>query len=364
MAHDFKKTAEKRVVLLASEEGAHRKADMEALSKVLDADEMNVETVLADARPPTEWTASAASVPFFPGRRVVVVRNVLRVNPAELWTEKPKSADHPFVKELNALPESACLVLVADSETGDEDKQNRLETVLKRWADVVQAGGGAVLATTTNLKDVAESLRTKAKEAGKHITPNTANLLVEMTGGSLTIAHDELEKLIHYVGTREAIQDSDVRAVVAPEQEYNVYQLVDAIVAGDSGTALKQLRTLVTRNDRIENQAFSRIFPTVARQFRLVWQARLCLDADCRASDPTPAVLEQMPAKPRLSEERDWVQQRAVRSARKLSLRQIRNVFSELVEADAKIKGLEPSYSTNEAVEEMVLRMAAACRGR
>jgi DNA polymerase III delta subunit len=170
--------------------------------------------------------------------------------------------------------------------------------------------------------------------------------------------------VIAYVGDNENIHDADVRASVAPEQDYNVYQLVDAVVAGDSGGALRQLRTLTSRNDKIEGQAFSRVFPTLAKQFRLIWQARLCLDANCRPSDPTPGVLAMMPSKPRLSDEKDWVQKRAMGSARRLSLGQVRQVFAELGDADAKIKGLEPSYSTQESVEEMVLKMAAVCRSR
>jgi DNA polymerase-3 subunit delta len=286
------------------------------------------------------------------------------VNPVELWDVKPKSEDHPYVRELAALPKTALLVLVADDETGDDERQSRLQTVLKRWTDIVAEAGGHVAADQSSPEKVMAQVRTAAKAMGKHLTPSSASLLVEMTGGSATLALGELTKVVAYTGEREAIQDSDVRAVVVAEQDYNVYQLVDAIVAGDAGTALRQLRTLVTRKDKIEGQAFARIFPTIARQFRLIWQARLCLDADCRASNPSATVLAMLPSKPRIHEEREWQQKRAVQAARRLSLAQIRRVFSELTTADARIKGMEASYSTNEAVEEMVLRLATVCRSR
>jgi DNA polymerase-3 subunit delta len=361
---DVAKAISAKTVLLAGAEDALRRDDLLEIYKKLGirSDDIEIETVLADTRPPTEWTASASSAPFFGERRIVLVRNVLRTNPADLWEEKTKSKDHPFAREIAALPETAMLILVADDEAGDDEKQSRLQTVLKRWAEVVSAGGGIVVESKTNPAEIASQLRKVAKENGKHLTPSTATLLSEMTGGSLTLALNELSKVICYTGRADAIQDADVRAVVAPEQDYNVYQLVDAIVAGDSGAALKQLRTLSSRNDKIEGQAFSRIFPTVARQFRVIWQARLCIDADCRVSDPTAAVLNMLPSKPRINEEREWGQQRALRAARRLSLRQIRRVFGELAEADAKIKGLSPAFSTNETVEEMVLRMAAVCR--
>ena len=364
MGFDAKKAVKARTVLLAGAEDALRRSDLEALFQHVKPDEMDVETMLADVRRPLEWTAAASSVPFLGEKRVVLVRNVLRVNPAEEWDEKPKSKDHPFVRELAALPETALLVLVADDEMGDEDKQSRLETVLKRWSEIVLTAEGYVAATATDPQSITKELREIAKREGKHLTPATATLLAEMAGGSLTLAKSELAKVILYAGKGEAVQDSDVRAVVAPEQDYNVYQLVDAIVGGDSAGALRQLRTLSTRKDKIEAQAFSRIFPTLARQFRLIWQARLCLDHECSVTNPSPAVLDMLPSKPRINEERQWGQQRAVRAARRLTLRQIRIVFSELADADAKIKGLDPAYTTNETVEEMVLRMAAVCRGR
>ena len=201
-----------------------------------------------------------------------------------------------------------------------------------------------------------------AKASGKHLTPSSATLLAEMAGGSLTIALGELKKAALYVGEAEAIQDSAILAVVEPEQEYNVYQLVDAIVAGDSAKALRQLRTLFSGGGKIEGQTFGRIFPTIARQFRLVWQARLCLDADSTARNPAPRVLEMLPSKPRIDQEREWLQNKAMQAARRISLSQIQSVFAELVEADAQMKGLRPAISATETVETMVLRMASVCR--
>ncbi|MEX2244205.1 MAG: DNA polymerase III subunit delta [Fimbriimonadaceae bacterium] len=366
MAKRTSNPRESRVVLIAGDEDVLRRDALRTLIKDLgvNPDDMDVETVIADQRQPAEWAAAASSVPFLSERRIVVVRNVLRVNPAEEWDEKPKSKDHPFVKQLAALPETAMLVLVADDEMGDEEKMRRLEGVARRWTDLVGTAEGFVFGGTTTAQAIQEEMRKIATAAGKHLTPASASLIAEMTGGSLSIARAEMAKVVAYVGANENIHDSDVRAAVAPEQDYNVYQLVDAVVAGDSGGALRQLRTLTSRNDKIEGQAFSRVFPTLAKQFRLIWQARLCLDANCRPSDPTPAVLAMMPSKPRIDNEKDWVQKRAMGSARRLSLGQVRRVFAELGDADAKIKGLAPSYSTQETVEEMVLKMAAVCRSK
>ncbi len=345
-------------------ESALRRAAVHQIYQQLEIEQgdMDVETVIADDRAPAEWTAVASSVPFLGDRRVVLVRNLLRVDPAQTWDAKPKAGAHPFVDDLAALPPTAMLVLVADDEQGDEDRQRRLETVSKRWHAIVEAAGGYVPKLESDDRDIADRLRAAAKDAGKHMTPSTATLLTEMTGGSLSIALGELDKAVVYVGDAEAIQDSAIMAVVEPEQEYNVYQLVDAIVAGDSAKALRQVRTMISGRSKIEGQAFSRIFPTIARQFRLVWQARLCLDANTTVRNPAPSVLEMFPSKPRIEKEREWLQRKAVGAARRISFSQIQGVIAELVEADAQIKGLRPSISTAETMETMVLRMAALCR--
>lgn len=366
MGFNAEKAASSRVVLIAGNEDTLRRDASMKLQQHLDVrdDDIDVEVVIADQKTPLEWVSAAASVPFMGERRVVLVRNLLRVDPGQVWPGRHKAGEHPFTLELSRLPETAMLILVADEESGDEQKAQRLSTVSKRWSDVVKAAKGHVADLSVDRKSIAEQIRKAAKAEGKQMSAGTATLMSEMTAGSLTLALSELQKVALYVGSNDTIKDSDVKTVVVAEQEYNVYQLVDAIVAGDTGTAIKQLRTLIEGKDKVDNQAFSRIFPTISRQFRIIWQARLCLDAGCTARDPVPSVLQMLPKKPRINDERDWSQTRAMRAARRISLGQIQNVFEELVDADARIKGLRPSYSTIETVEQMVMKMSAICRSR
>jgi DNA polymerase III delta subunit len=171
------KATESRVVLIAGDEDVLRR---DALRKLItdlgvNPDDMDVETIIADQRQPAEWAAAAASVPFLSERRIVVVRNVLRCDPAQEWDEKPKSKDHPFVRQLAALPETAMLVLVADDEMGDEDKMRRLETVARRWTEIVGTAEGFVVGGTATDQDIQKEMRQLATAAGKHLTPASAS---------------------------------------------------------------------------------------------------------------------------------------------------------------------------------------------
>ncbi len=66
-----------------------------------------------------------------------------------------------------------------------------------------------------------------------------------MTGGSLSRSIEELEKLAIYVGESDSIREEDVKVVVVPSREWNVFKLCDAIVRDNAGEAMRQLRILV-----------------------------------------------------------------------------------------------------------------------
>lgn len=362
---DVKKAGKHNVVMLfGPEPSLRREALLEILALYdLQPDDIDIETTLADERTPAEWIASASAIPFMGSKRVVVVRNLLRLDPKIQWPDhKAKLGEHPFVDELASLPNSSLLVLVADSEVGDEDRQRRLAPICERWSKLVVAGKGYPQKLEHSPEEIRRQLRAKAKAMGKSLSATSASLLAEMTGGNLTVALEELNKAALYVGDEKQISDQDLLRVVAAEQDYNVYKLVDSIVAGTSGQALSQLRTLYSRQSRIEGQTFSRVFPTIARQFRLIWQARLCIEANCSTSNPSRAVLEMLPVGTRISDQREWLQRKASQAARRLSLRKIARVFNVLQRADSKMKGLRPSFTNQETVEDMVLRLASICR--
>lgn len=347
-------------MLTGTDETLRREALALLLRLATQGDDFDSEVVQADAKPVHEWVATAGTSPFLSERRTVVVRNLLRVDPKE---SRPagKKAEHPFAQGLKSLPPTALLILVADEESGDEAKQRRLDTVRKAWAAVVESGGGKVYEFSVDPKAVPQMLREEAKAHGKRLSASAATLLAEMTGARYGQALQELHKLCLYVGDALDVLEADIKKAVAPDREYNVFALIDAIVEGDSGKALTQLRRLFDKADQVESEAYPRVFPLLARQFRLVWQARLCLEEGCSLSAVPDPVRALMPKSPSLIAEREWSQSRAMRAARRIDLTQLSIVFRELAEADAKMKGILPGYTPIDTLETMTLRMARAC---
>lgn len=339
-----------RVVLLSGEEDALRTRALTELVEAATAeDDFDLETFDAGDTGPTQWSASAGTAPFLSARRTVIVRHLLRCDDLATagWAQ---------------LPPTALLILVADDEGGDENKQRRLGTVRGQWEKAVKACGGYIEEFKTNPKELLDSIRQEAARLGKRISPQAGETLAEMCGGSLSRALGELEKLALFAGENETISDHDVRSVVMPSREWNVFRMTDAAISGDAAEALRQLRILVGSQSKAEDAAHSRILPTLSRQLRLIWQARLILDAKADPENLPDTVSRLLPDNPNFAKQAPFVKTKAVRTARAITLPQLATCMRLVSDADARLKGMLPSYSAMESLEQMLLQMVQTVR--
>jgi DNA polymerase III subunit delta len=357
MSFDLGKAMAHTLILLSGEEEYLRR---EALTQVLQAataeDDFDLEKVMADASDPQDWLASAGTAPFLSERRTVVVRNVLRQDEVKGFADQ-------FVQGVKALPSSALLVLVADEESGDENRQKRFQRARKSWEDLVKKAGGYVEVFKLEGAGLRPALKTRANSLGKPISDRAADLLIEMTGGNLSRAYDELDKLILFAGDEKQIQESDVRDVVVPSREWNVFKMVDAIVAGDAAEALRQLRIVVSSAAKAEEIGFRSLLPMLSRQLRLIWQARICVEA---RTDPVRApgeVTRWFPQNPNLSSAQEWQRNKSMNAARSISFDQLSKLIAMVCDADARLKGQLASFSGADTLERMTLEMVGLVRG-
>jgi len=338
------KAAQSRVVMLCGSEPLLVRRALGELLEAVHPDEFDLES-MEGAGDPTQWLASAGTAPFMGERRVVVVRNLLRCD-AE--------------PDLGGLPDSALLVLVADEETGDDARQSRLKTIRGRWEKVCKAAGGLVAAFDSDPQSLQAAIKAEMSRLGLIITPKAAELFAEMTGGSLSRVLEESEKLALFVGAGAQVREADVKAVVVASREWSVFRLVDATLLGRVGEALRHLRYLVGSSTSAEDAALRNILPNMTRNLRLLWQARLCVEAGTWPNKAPAEVLAMFPEKPNLAKEPEYRQRSMMTLARKATLPTIAHQFSLLSDADARLKGLLPGYSGMETLEELVLEMSAS----
>lgn len=350
MAFSLEKAMSARVAMLSGDEDALRtRALQELVAAATMEDDFDLQVMDAGESTAMEWSASAGTTPFLSSRRTVVVRHLLRLDDIDLkgWAN---------------LPETALIILVADEEGGDDNRQRHFSSLRGQWEKAVKAVGGHVEEFKTDPKQLVESIRQEANRLGKKMSPKAGETLVEMCGANLSRALDELEKLSLYVGNADAISETDVRNVALPSREWNVFRMVDAAITGDGGEALRQLRILVGSATKAEDAAFGRILPTLHRQLRLIWQARMMIEAKVDPESPPESFVAQLPENPSLLKQAPFVRGKAMRAARNASFNQLSQCLQIMCDADARLKGMLPSYSGMETLEQMLLKMVEVLR--
>ncbi|MCB8932270.1 MAG: DNA polymerase III subunit delta [Fimbriimonadaceae bacterium] len=338
-------------MLLSGTEDGLRIRGLHALLRAAEPEEpLELEQFEGGQRSADEWLAAAGTVPFLSDRRAVVVRHLLRSGTAE----EAMSDAH---SRLAALPPTSLLVLVADEEGGDDRRNARLRA---SWEKAVRAANGYVEDFKVNPKSLRALLKKEVEARGKKISDRAIDTLLEMTGDSSSRAIEELDKAILFAGDEESVREADIQAVTIPSREWNVYKMVDAALAGRVGPAMHQLRVLVGSQAKAEGAAFQFVLPTLSRQLRLAWQARLCVDSGTSPSNAPDAVTRLFPAMPNLQKMAPWSQDQAMRFGRRLSLDQLREMLQVVSDADARLKGLLPGFSSMETLERMLLELVRA----
>ena len=125
-----------------------------------------------------------------------------------------------------------------------------------------------------NHPDAPEASRFVVSEAlknGFEITPPAVRLLVEYTARDLARANSELQKLYAFSENKN-ITDADVKALVAPDTEFQIYELTNALSRGDNKKVLAVYNALLARGEKgatllslLENQ-YRRVFHTALNQ--------------------------------------------------------------------------------------------------
>ena len=187
----------------------------------------------------TKWSdlrddLATASLFDLGGKRTIVVRSA----------DKFVSDHRPEIEKYLAKPGSASrLVLELDSLASN----TRVYKSLLKDHALVACG------SETNSKlGVTAATRRKfltGYVAAKHnvkLTSGSADALVEMIGEEIGMLETEIAKLALYLDPGDTIQEDLVREVVAGWQGKTVWQITDAIAAGDAAEALRQLDKLMS----------------------------------------------------------------------------------------------------------------------
>ena len=246
---DIKEKSFKKIYLLYGDEpflvGSYKKKLREAITG---GDTMNFNYFEGKNPDVKEIISLADTMPFFADRRRILVDG----------SGFFKSAQEELAAYLPQMPDTTCLVF-AESEV---DKRNRL------YKRVKELGYAAEL----NKQDTAQLMRWAAGilgRDGRKISRPVMEYFLERTGDDMENIRMELEKLVCYTMGRDVITKEDVDAVGTVHVTSRVFDMVAAIVAGNTKKAMDLYEDLLTLKEPP-----MRILFLIARQFNQLLQIK------------------------------------------------------------------------------------------
>lgn len=247
---DIKDKTFKRVYLLFGDEpflvNSYKKRLREAIAG---DDTMNYNYFEGKGPDVKEIISLADTMPFFAERRLVLIDGSGFFK---------SSAPEELVNYIPEIPESTCMVFV-ESEV---DKRNKL------YKKVKDNGYAAEL----KKQDADQLMRWAAgilAKDGKKITRQVMEYFMERTGDDMENIRMELEKLICYTMGREVITKEDVEAVGTVHVTNRIFEMVTAIVAGNTRKAMDLYEDLLTLKEPP-----MRILFLIAKQFNQLLQVK------------------------------------------------------------------------------------------
>jgi len=217
-------------LLLGEEDVRAEEALRSVLGEVVPEEErgLNLDVVDAGSVPIQEVITRCETLPFFGARRAVV----LNIRNPESWRAAEQDALADYLN--GGTPPSALIVIAPRL-----DQRRRLYGVLQRKAQVIRCDPLAP-------EHLPAWLVARARESGKAMTPDAANLLVELSGGGLRALGLEVAKLVAYAGDRETITAGDVREVASNVAAHaTIFEVMDAVGHRRPGQAFRLLDTVI-----------------------------------------------------------------------------------------------------------------------
>ena len=283
---------------------------------------------LMDAPATDAVIAACETLPFMADKRLVIVRE----HPALTGRA---DADDRLISYIPQVPESAVLVFIA---RGKADARKKLYTAIKK------AGGIVTFAPLTDAELNGWIVKTFAG-LGKSVTPQTASVLAFTVGTDTALLRTEIEKLAALAGDRGEVTEQDVHAVATRSVECTVFEMVDAVVAGQQGKAFGLLRDMLTTDsDRLG------ILAMLLRQYRLMQHIKIM-----QYEKVAPAEIKQ-----RLGIA-PFAAERCIRQASGYTGGQVKQAVNICLQTEYKVKSGQ--YNQEGALEAAMLQLFAL-RGR
>ena len=189
---------------------------------------------------------AARTLPMMAKRRLILVRDADEMKADELGG---------LVSYVSDPAPETCLVFVAEKA----DQRLKFFSAFKKHGELVKLD-------PLYERQLPDFVRGEAKARGVTIAPDAVTMIVAEIGAELGQLADAVERLAMYAGERKQITAEDVDKVVATTRQRSVFELANAVGAGDRAQALAMLSSMLGARE-----SGVRIVAMLARHLRQLW---------------------------------------------------------------------------------------------
>ncbi len=297
---------------------------------------------------PLELMQHATVVPFLAPARLVIVEGLLAAigtgrsgrkkkgdDPLAAWADLADQLGAP-----GALPETTTLVLVeGDLDTGpDGRKLKKPNPAFTLFAPIAQTKDHPLVKD----KELATWVRAELKHMDLTLNERAIRALVDAVGPDLWAMHNELRKIEAYANGEE-VDEALVAEIVGQAREAKLWDLTEAVVAGDERRAIDTLASRLTAGD-----AAPMLVSMIARQYRQLVVVKELMQE--RASKGEVARSAGIP---------EWKVDAVSSVATRYEWPALRRAYELLVDADLSVKrGLQDDESALQLLIHKLIELA------
>ena len=229
---------------------------------------------------------------------------------ASQTTSNVKSRQEFLTNLFGNLPDSACLVFV----------ESKVDKRLKSLVNAIESAGILADIGRQQPKDLLQWVYVECKRRSLAIGPDAAQSLIDRCDGSMTVLWQEMSKLFLYC-TYAGVTQVDLALVdllSLPDLRGTIFDLTDALSAGQAGRALQLADLLISQKTPVQLIQFM-----LARHLR-----QLICAAELGKPEQIASELKVMP----------FVASRLAGQARKMPLAILEDLYGRCFEMDVSVK--------------------------
>ncbi len=240
--------------LMEGEDDNLRDEALEEIRKTLLAEGMeSLDCATLTAPDLDTLVAACETLPFMSPARLVIIRD-------QPFLSGRAEADEAFCDYMAKVPPT-CLALIISH--GTADRRKRLPKALDKIGHVVRFD-------PMGEEELQRWIIARFAASDKTCDPRAARELMAVSGTDSTLLAGEVDKLTAAAGEDEVISPQLVQRIATRTGEYNVFRLVDAIVAGRASEAITLMRDLLT-----DGEDPLGLLAMLLRQYRLLQNIKI-----------------------------------------------------------------------------------------